>query len=170
MTTPSVESTEKPRRGRWITGVALILLGVVTLVGQFVQLPSVGALFLPVLSLIFILWGIFSRSSGLFVPGGIIAGIGVGAYLTDALSLTEDGEAGVFLLSFGAGFALITLLSLVFTQEKHWWALIPGGVLAAIGAALLIGGTAIEVLETAGKFSPVILILIGLYVIFKRRG
>lgn len=158
-------STEKSGRGRWVTGAVLILLGVLSLAGQFWELPSLGTLFLPALGLIFLLWGMFTRSGGLLIPGGILAGIGVGVYLMDSLPLEGDAEPGVFLLTFGAGFALITLLSLLFTEDKHWWALIPGGILAIIGGVLFIGGAAVEML----KFWPVILIVIGVYVILKRK-
>lgn len=163
------EVAEKSSSNRWVSGAILIVLGTFLLITQFFDLPNAGMLFLPALGAIFLLWGIFTRTSGLLVPGGILSGIGVGSYLMDVLPLSGDQDGGVFLLSFGAGFALITLLSVIFTSDKHTWALIPGGILAAIGAMILMGGAALEVLETFGKFWPVILIILGLYVIFKRR-
>lgn len=165
--TPAVE--EKSSSNRWITGVILIVLGTFLLLTQFFDLPNAGMLFLPALGAIFLLWGIFTRTSGLLVPGGILSGIGVGSYLIDLLPLNGEQEGGVFLLSFGAGFALITLLSVVFTKDKHTWALIPGGIMAVIGGMILAGGAALDALETFGKFWPVILIIVGVYVIFKRR-
>lgn len=157
------------QRNRIIGGVVLIVLGGLFLLNQMVEIPSVGKLFLPALGLIFLIWGMITRTGGLLIPGGILTGIGAGVYLMDALPLEGDQQGGVFLLAFGGGFALITLLSLVFSSEKHWWALIPGVILAGIGTALYMGGTALKVLETAGKFWPVILILIGIWVIFRRR-
>jgi hypothetical protein len=119
--------------------------------------------------LLFLVWGIVTRTSGLLVPGGILTGIGTGVYLMNALPLEGDAEPGVFLLSFGGGFALITLLSAIFTEEIHWWALIPGGILATIGGALYAGGIAQDVLEIIGRFWPVALILVGIYILFRRR-
>ena len=150
-------------------GIALILIGLLILAAQLFDLPSMGQLFLPALGLIFIVWGIFSRSGGLLIPGGILTGIGTGVYLMQTLPLQDAGHAGVFMLSFGGGFALISLLSAVFTPDKHWWALIPGSIMAAIGAALLIGGTALQVLEVLGTYWPVVLILVGAYLLLKRR-
>lgn len=157
------------RRNRIISGLVLILLGGLFLLTQLFEIPSLGLLFLPGLGVLFLVWGMVTRAGGLLIPGGILTGIGAGVYLMDALPLEGDQQGGVFLLAFGGGFALITLLSLFFSTEKHWWALIPGSILAAIGAAVYVGGTALKVLETAGKFWPVVLILIGVWVIFKRR-
>ena len=163
-------STENPTRTPSRSGgIALILIGLLILAAQVFDLPAMGQLFLPALGLIFIVWGIASRSGGLLIPGGILTGIGTGVYLMQVLPLQGAGHAGVFMLSFGGGFSLISLLSAVFTPDKHWWALIPGAILAAIGAALLIGGTALQVLEVLGTYWPVVPILVGAYLLLKRR-
>ncbi len=169
MTTENNLKLPHARRNRLISGLVMILLGGLFLVDQFVEIPSMGNLFLPGLGLIFLVWGMITRTGGLLIPGGILTGIGTGVYLMDVLPLEGEQEPGIFLLSFGAGFALITLLSLVFSDEKHWWALIPGGILATIGGALYMGGAAMDVLELVGKFWPVALILVGVYIIFRRR-
>ncbi len=165
----NVTKIGRNRSSRWVGGAALILLGLIALVGQFVELPSIGRLFLPGLGLVFLLWGIVSRNSGLLIPGGILSGLGTGIYLMDILPLEGAAHAGVFLVSFGAGFGLITLLSLIFTPEKHWWALWPGSILGLIGAMMLIGGAALDVLTFVGTYWPVVLILIGAYFLIKRR-
>ena len=68
----------------------------------------------------------------------------------------------MFLLSFGGGFVLITLLSAVFTRETHWWALIPGGILSVIGLSFLIA-------EAAAQFiAPVLLILVGAWILARQ--
>lgn len=157
------------RRNRILSGLVLILLGGLFLVNQMVEIPAVGKLFLPGLGVLFLIWGVITRTGGLLIPGGILTGIGTGVYLMEALPLEGEKEPGVFLLAFGGGFVLITLLSLVFSTEKHGWALIPGGILAAIGAALSLGGAAMDVLEMVGKLWPAALILVGIWVILRRR-
>ncbi len=164
-------STKKVRRGGLVAGAALILIGVWSMVGQFIDFDAKGILFLPVLGAVFLLWGILTRSGGLLIPGGILTGIGVGVYLMDNMrggDLSETAAPGVFLLSFAGGWALITLLSLVFAEEKMWWPLIPGGILALVGVALFIGGTALDVLELVGRWWPALLILAGGWIIIKR--
>jgi hypothetical protein len=151
------------------SGIALILIGLLILAAQLFDLPSMGQLFLPALGMVFLVWGLLSRSGGLLIPGGVLTGIGVGVYLMDVLPLTDTAQPGVFMLSFGGGFALISLLSALFTPDKHWWALIPGAIMALIGGALLIGGTALTVLEIVGTYWPVVLIVLGAYILLKRR-
>ena len=68
---------------------------------------------------------------------------------------------------------LVFLLSARFTDETHWWSLIPGELMAAIGGALLAGGQAREALDFVGNsFSralPLALIALGLYFVFRRK-
>ncbi len=164
---------EKPRAqsGRIVTGVALVVIGLIAVLANFFDSPSFGILIVPTLGLIFLLWGIIVREVGLLIPGGILGGIGLGIYLNQGpFSYLEDtGEAGLFLLSFALGWALITLLSAFISDRVHWWPLIPGGVLAVIGGALMAGGLALEVLSWIGRFWPLGLVAVGLYLIIKRR-
>ena len=158
-------------RNRWIAGIALIAIGVLVLVAQFSKSELLGLLFLPGLGLIFLLWGSAVRSVGLLIPGGVLSGIGLGAYLMEGpLSYLEDeAEGAVFLLSFAFGWALITLLSALVCREVHWWPLIPGGIMALIGSALLVGGPALTALEWTGKVWPLILIGLGAYLLLRRQ-
>jgi hypothetical protein len=41
--------------------------------------------------------------------------------------------------------------------------------MALIGGMMLMGGAALDVLEFAGTYWPVVIILFGVYLIFKRR-
>ncbi len=170
------ESKEKERyensevRNRWLAGMALIAIGVLVLVVQFAKSETLGLLFLSGLGLIFLLWGMAARSAGLLIPGGVLSGIGLGVYLTGGpLSYLESEATGaVFLLSFAGGWALITLLSAVVCRETHWWPLIPGGIMALIGGALLSGGPGLTALDWAGKVWPLIPIGFGLYLLLRR--
>jgi predicted membrane protein len=55
----------------------------------------------------------------------------------------------------------------VFTPKPHWWPLIPGGIMAVIGAGLLFGGVFMQGLTLLGQIWPIFLILLGLYVLFR---
>jgi hypothetical protein len=101
------------------------------------------------------------------VPGGILSGIGWGAYaIAGPIQLNLENDGGLFLLIFGLGFGSITLLSAIFTDETHWWALIPGGIIAFIGVAVLFGGFLLDTLAFAGKFWPLVLIALGIYIVW----
>ncbi len=157
--------------GQIFWGLALIIVGLLALAAQFVEFgESLGLLIVPTLGVIFLLWGIFSRESGLLIPGGILSGIGAGILLITGPYEAASGEVqgGVFLLAFAAGWALIPILSSIVAGENHWWALIPGGIMALIGGGLLLGGAALTVLEFFGRIWPVFLILAGLYLIVRR--
>jgi hypothetical protein len=123
------------------------------------------------LGALFLLLGIVQREAGWIIPGGILSGIGLGIVLNEGpfnlFPGLEDG--GVFMLSFAAGWGLITLLTAVFTKETHWWALIPGGIMALIGAAVLWGGLFANGLELLGTLWPLALIIIGLAILLNAR-
>jgi hypothetical protein len=167
--TDSVEA-HAPGRNRLAAGLVLIGLGVFFLVAQFIQAQWMGLLILPLLSAGFLLWGLFTRNSGLLVPGGILGGIGLGTYLTSGpfVETGEQTQGGVFLLAFAAGWALIVVLSLAI-RRAQWWPLIPGGIMAVIGLALLAGGAWVQVLEWLGKLWPLALVAIGLGVLLRRK-
>jgi putative Mn2+ efflux pump MntP len=151
-------------------GLILIAIGLIILIERFVNLSvDVSLLILPAVGAGFLAWGILTRQSGLIIPGGIVSGIGWGSYLiAGPLNLPANvEEGGVFMLVFGAGFAAITLFSSLFTQDNHWWALIPGAIMAFIGLSVLYGGLFMDVLVLAGKLWPVVLIALGVYTIYQ---
>ncbi len=157
-------------RNRLIAGVGLIIVGLMILAAQFVRSDWLGFLFLPTLGLVFLVWGSAARNVGLLIPGGILSGIGLGVFLIEKgiPGLEEMGKGGVFFLSFGLGWGLITLLSAVFTDRVHWWPLIPGGIMVLFGGALWMGGAALEVLNFVGRWWPLVLIGLGLWLLLRR--
>ena len=151
-------------------GLILVAIGLIALVGQFVtvSLPgNWGLLIVPGLGALFLVWGILTRNAGLVIPGGILSGVGWGIYaIVTPFSIWQgDNEGGVFLIFLGLGFGLITLITAVFTEETHWWALIPGGIIAFVGIAILFGGALLSVVAFLGKLWPVVLILLGISIL-----
>lgn len=165
---PSCQS--KKSYGSLIAGSILVYVGVITLLGQYIQAEWFGLLFLPTLGAAFLLWGLIARQTGLLVPGGILSGLGAGALLSTGLltNLSDEAKGGVVLISFACGWALITLLSAAIRQTM-WWPIIPGGILGCIGVLLLAGETGLKVLELAGKVWPVALILVGVVILFRKK-
>jgi len=166
----------KNKRPNLLGGLILVLVGVLALVANFLGNTPYTLWFLPLLGIIFLASGIIAGKRGLLIPGGILLGIGVGTLLV-AHYLTppsEEMQGGIFMLAFAGGWVLITLLSLVVKDAEDqtrvmWWPLIPGGIIGAIGAALLLGEKGQVALEYFGKGWPVILIAGGLYLILRRR-
>jgi hypothetical protein len=162
MSTPE-PSNPRPHRAAWIGGAILVLVGLYLLAGQLFKADWLGTLILPLLGVIFIVWGAVSRSPGLFVPGGILTGLGAGVVLTEGPFAVwgEPAQGGIFLISLGAGFLLITLFVALFKQHFEWWPLIPGGILGVIGGAAL-GGDVAKLLNYAW---PLALIIVGIIVL-----
>jgi hypothetical protein len=93
------EKKENDRKGALVGGLILIVIGVLFLIAQFVDLgETAGVLVLPLLSAIFIIAGIITRESGFFIPGGILAGLGLGTYLIVSPAAGGNGqdEGGLF--------------------------------------------------------------------------
>jgi hypothetical protein len=170
---PSVSTPEQGHttQGRVAAGVALIAIGLLLVLVQIVKIDISGWLFLGGLGLIFLVWGLATRTFGLVIPGGVLGGIGLGVFLTELPldGMTDTASGGLFLLGFSLGWALITLLSPLTTERIQWWPLIPGGIMAAIGAVLLLGGFGLQLLTLIGVAWPLILVVIGVYLLLKRR-
>ncbi|MGC8838376.1 MAG: hypothetical protein ACP5UM_08165 [Anaerolineae bacterium] len=152
----------QPQRAGVVVGALLILLGILFFLAQFVQFE--GWVFLLGLGIIFLAVGWLLRTYGFLIPGGILAGLGVGIAAGNVLP-EDGGQGGAVLLGLGLGFILVWLLGWAILQEKHPWPLIPGGILGVLGALLLAGAWGLQVLELLGKFWPVILVVIGIVVL-----
>ena len=172
----SPQGTVSDQRNRWMAGIALIGIGLLVLVGQFVTSQGFALLFVPLLGLIFLIWGAVTRTVGLLIPGGILIGIGLGIFLIEVtFSQQQDpAKGGVFMLSFALGWALITVASWLFTANTHRWPLIPGGIFALLAVLTMSGGNRLEllapVMEFVGRIWPLGLIVAGLYVMLQARA
>lgn len=158
------EQSSNERRSRLITALILIAVGGILLIGQ---LTEQWEFVLLVLGVGFLGAYFLTRNYGFLVPGGILSGIGVGVLLETLISdVPGDFEAALFLVPFGCGFILIWILDRVYTQESNWWPLIPGGIMVVIGLAVGIGGVALDLLALVGTWWPLILVLIGGWILF----
>jgi hypothetical protein len=166
----TVETQNNPLSKQIVTGLILIAIGAAFLLSQILKIEWQGYLIMGGLSTIFLAGGLLTRNEGWLIPGGILGGIALGSWGMQLPLLAEVNEGGIFMASFAAGWAVVVLSSLLIGKPQ-WWALIPGGIMAVIGVGLLAGGVALTLLEFAGKFGwPLILIIVGAYVIFRKRN
>jgi hypothetical protein len=163
---------ENRNRNTIAAGLGMIALGALFLLVQFFDNVDFGLLILPAMGVIFLAWGLGARQVGLLVPGGILGGLGIAIVLTENVltNLDGDAEGGIFVLAIAAGFVLVWLLGTLVLKQTSWWALIPAGIMGFIGAALMIGGAALETLELINYAWPLALIIGGLVILFKLRS
>jgi hypothetical protein len=157
------EATPTGRRDRISAAFTLITIGVGSLALRFAQpTPNLGAWVVLAIGLAFVAAFAFTRRYDLLVPAGIVTGLGAGIVVSQSTALADLEMGGVIVLGLGLGFLSIWLVGAVArVAEHHWWPLLPGGILATIGVALLAGGQAIDVLD----YWPVALIGLGMVVL-----
>lgn len=151
-------------RDQIVFAIILIAVGVAGLAARFWH-PSgdIGGWVVAAIGLGFLGAFFYTRHYGYLIPGGVMTGLGIGIVASRTFTWTSaEAEGGFVVLGLGAGFLSIwAIASLVQVAERHWWPLIPGGILATIGTALLVGGGAIQALDYWGF----VLVGIGLIVI-----
>lgn len=70
------------------------------------------------------------------IPGFILIGVGINIFMGRYLGTMDSGVSGAIFLGFvGLPFMVIYL-----SNHRHWWALIPGGVLLTLAIMNLVTG------------------------------
>ena len=159
---------EGNQSGRLVGAAILIGLGLLFLLMNFAPSLDLGRLILIGLGGVFLVAAFLTRSPGLAIPGCILTGIGVGVWLVSGspnFGGIDDGA--IILICMGIGFAAIIPLTRLVGSQPHWWPLIPGGILGGIGLLMTFGEAGLSLLEQVGRFWPVALILIGLFILLR---
>ncbi|MHB1135141.1 MAG: hypothetical protein ACYC4L_22440 [Chloroflexota bacterium] len=166
-TNPNVAAS---RHGNVVAGGVLITMGTLALVGQLLPNTVAGPLFLLMVGLAFLAWGLFARQAGLLIPGSIISGLGVGVATLEAYEsqLPAPADGGVVLLGLALGFAGVTVLTTPFAGRTHWWALIPASIIGLVGTALIASVEVGPALVLLKQVWPLFLILVGVALLLRR--
>jgi hypothetical protein len=149
-------------RQRSFFALLLIGAGVLFLLQQLAIFRDFGDYFVLMIGVVF-MYAYFSTRAGyragFLIPGAILLGIGTGQVVQkyDLLHFWQ-GAGNISGLTLGLGFCLIWAL-----ERRHWWALIPGGILVAssLSDSLMLG-----------RLWPLALIMLGVYLLYEqnRRG
>jgi len=158
---PATSSPSEFRRGRLVAGGVLLAVAGAALAAPYLPPGLAGRAFLPFLGVAFIVWSALSRKCGLLVPGGVLLGVGIGAWLQASF-----GPAA-FLFSLAGGFLSISLLSvLIFgPQRKFWWTIFPAGGLVFSGLVVAGGPEMRAMLRSLQAYWPYLLIVVALALI-----
>lgn len=153
-------------RDQFVFAIVLIGVGIAGLVTQIWQ-PSgdIGGWIVLLIGLGLLGGFVYSRQYGYLIPGGIMTGLGAGIIVSQSFTFPSgEGEGGAVVLGLGLGFISIWAIGAAMqVAHNHWWPLIPGSILAIVGGALLIGGTAIDLLDYWG----VALVGVGLFILWR---
>ena len=158
----------RARRSNLGFGVMLVVVGGVLLVTRFALMDTAPAWLLGVgvgLSLL----AIVGSSYGALVGGMILLGLGSGMLLGDR------GVGGLpagawLLLGLGAGFIGIWLLAHLLKLRSHWWPLVPGLVLLAVGGARFYRHFALippSVVIAMRAWWPALLVVVGAWILVR---
>ncbi len=142
-------------RDRTVLGLIFIGGGLLFLLDQVGIFGNLGNL-VPLLIGVIFLYAYFTTRPGyrvgFLIPGAIMTGIGAGQ-LIENLPVPQLWTGGdLTVLTLGLGFCLIWVL-----ERRHWWALIPGGILVMVGLSNFWG---------IMQFWPIALIAVGVYLLF----
>lgn len=131
----------KVRDYRWLVGLVLVAIGAVLFTEQIFKTGWLPYTLLPGLAVLFLVWALFSKAFGLFIPGALIGGVGAGAFVAFAVANSFSGaqKAGLTVLGLALGWVVIALTSRVFIRYFAWWALMPAGPTLGVGAFLFFG-------------------------------
>ncbi|MGD0173915.1 MAG: hypothetical protein ABSC61_05710 [Anaerolineales bacterium] len=147
-------------------GIALVLIGTALLMNQWMD---IGSYLVLLVGAGFLVWGALSRTGGLIIPGGVLTGIGLGILVyEERWSIPVANPNGLFLICFALGWFLIPLLTGLFTSCTQWWPIVPGGIMAILGAAVLWRGDPRVWQDYSGCIVSLILILLGVHLIVRR--
>jgi hypothetical protein len=143
-------------------------VGAVLLVTRFALMDTAPAWLLG-LGVGLALVAIVSPSYGALVGGMVLLGLGSGMLLGDR------GVGGLssgtwIVLGLGGGFILIWVLALLLKIGKHWWPLVPGVVLLAIGGARFYRHFVVippEVMVALRTWWPAFLVVAGVWMLVR---
>ena len=152
-----MEARSEPRRQRDVVigGFVLAIIGAAALIAEF--FPSFSRYVPLAIGLGLLLVFALARSYLALVGGGILTGLGGGLVIAAVVGTNADGPGVV--LGLAAGFIGVWLISsLLGMKERHWWPLIPGGILLVVGTGLAV--------EAAGStlaqwFVPAVVLVAG---------
>lgn len=156
ITTPASRTPVSPTADPWcdaqrdtrLAAITLIAIGAGALVLRVIDPgPAAAAWVVAMLGLGFLAAFAVSRRYGFLIPGGILAGLGAGIVVSQQVAGSDQLTGAVIVLGLGLGFLAVWLIGAAArAAEHHWWPLVPGGILAAIGTVLLAGDRGVAVL------------------------
>lgn len=144
-------------------GLGLIALGALLVLAQIftTSLNIVPGMILLTIASVFMFFGLWRRIYGLIIPGSILGGLSLG------VTLVELTNGVSILWGLALGFLAIYALGAALFNHRHFWPLIPGAILFAVGFIVLIA--TLDVFSLGLIWVPLLLIGAGFFLGFVKR-
>jgi hypothetical protein len=143
---------------RTLAGLILVVIGLAVLAREWFAITD--AIVIASIGIVFLLAYAFTRRYGFLVPGMILSVGSVGVWLQDS---GYDESGGLIAIAFGLGFLGIYVVDAFVRDGSRWWPLIPGTILALIGADSLVRDTAAT--DVVARLSPLVLVIAGVIIL-----
>lgn len=150
-------------QGTLLAGVVLILIGIVFLLINFNLIG--GEAFLIALGAAFLVAFVLTRNLGFLIPGMILFWLGIAVTIIEQDLFPAIDDGSFVLVALGLAFLLI----FAFMPRRHWWPLIPGGILLFIGIMITLEDfLPFSFGQLMAFFWPALLIVIGLWLVIRQ--
>ena len=123
-----------------LTGIALVVGGILLAVVSIKGATTIARFVPLIVGVAVCLSGAVSRVPGLYLPGTLISGAGIGILLIfqAADSATYQQAVGTMLISLGGSLCLLPVLSKATGWDFVVWPFVPGTVLVLVGIGLVV--------------------------------
>jgi len=143
---------------RTLAGLILVVVGLAVFAKEWFTVPD--AIVIGTIGIVCLLGYAVTRRYGLLVPGMILGVGSVGVALQDS---GYDESGGLIAIAFAVGFLGIYLVDAFARDGSRRWPLIPGTILALIGADAVAREAAVT--DVVARLSPLVLVLAGVIVL-----
>jgi len=149
-----------------LTGVILVLAGIVWFIAGWGLLPNWGAVIPFFVGLVFLAYYLFGSQNWAIIPGMIVAWVGVAVYLAASGWVPMGLFWPIFVLAPGIAFLSIFVVS----PSHNRWAVYPGTIISLTGFAMFglsLGTYFVDLGWLFAQWWPLVLILIGVLVLLR---
>lgn len=158
--------SKRDGRGKLIAGIILIIIGIAILLRNLGFLEP--GIFAAAIGASFLVAYAFRRLLGFLIPGMILLWLGVASILTQSHVISSRLDGPVTLTALGLSFILIYVFM---GRRRHWWPLVPGGILflvGAVGILSVLGILPLTLAQLSSLILPIVLIIVGVWLIFEQ--
>jgi len=122
-----------------LVGAGLVVSGAMFLLARYLQIPWLSLLIVPMFGVAFLIAGVTRKQISLLIPGCILIGLGVGAFILLApfFNLQNIQKIGYLVSAFGLSWLVVVGLIYLYKKLIAWWAVLMASIALSVGLCLL---------------------------------